>query len=37
MALAMDNNIPMVCFGFAEENGILRVDRGEKIGTTVTN
>ena len=37
MALAMDNNIPMVCFGLAEENSILRVVRGEKIGTTVTN
>ena len=37
IALAMDNNIPMVCFGLAEENSILRVVRGEKIGTTVTN
>ena len=37
MALAMDNNIPMVCFGLAEENSILRVVRGERIGTTVTN
>jgi len=37
MALAMDNNIPMVCFGLAEENSILRVVRGEMIGTTVTN
>ena len=37
MALAMDNDIPMVCFGLAEENSILRVVRGEKIGTTVTN
>ena len=37
MALAMDNNVPMVCFGLAEENSILRVVRGEKIGTTVTN
>ena len=37
MALAMDNNIPMVCFGLADENSILRVVRGEKIGTTVTN
>ncbi len=37
MALAMDNNMPMVCFGLAEENSILRVVRGEKIGTTVTN
>lgn len=37
MALAMDNHIPMVCFGLAEENSILRVVRGESIGTTVTN
>lgn len=37
MALAMDNNIPMVCFGLAEENSIVRVVCGEKIGTTVTN
>ncbi len=37
MALAMDNDMPMVCFGLAEENSILRVVRGEAIGTTVTN
>ena len=37
MALAMDNNMTMVCFGLDEENSILRVVRGEKIGTTVTN
>ena len=37
MALAMDNDMPMVCFGLAEENSIVRVVRGEKIGTTVTN
>ena len=37
MALAMDNNMPMVCFGLAEENSIVRVVRGEKIGTTVVN
>ena len=37
MALAMDNNVPMVCFGLDEENSIVRVVRGEKIGTTVTN
>lgn len=37
MALAMDNNIPMVCFGLDEDNSIVRVVRGEKIGTTVTN
>ena len=37
MALAMDNNMPMVCFGLTEENSIVRVVRGEKIGTTVTN
>ena len=37
MTLAMDNNMPMVCFGLGEENSIIRVVRGEKIGTTVTN
>ena len=37
MALAMDNDMPMVCFGLAEENSIVRVVCGEKIGTTVTN
>ena len=37
MALAMDNNMSMVCFGLADENSIVRVVRGEKIGTTVTN
>ena len=37
MALAMDNNMTMVCFGLDEENSIVRVARGEKIGTTVTN
>ncbi len=37
MALAKDNNLTMVCFGLAEENSIIRVVRGEAIGTTVTN
>ena len=37
MALAMDNHMTMVCFGLAEENSIIRVVRGEEIGTTVTN
>ena len=37
MALAMDNDMTMVCFGLAEENSILRVVRGDRIGTTVTN
>ena len=37
MALAMDNNMTMVCFGLAEENSIIRVVRGEQVGTTVTN
>ena len=37
MTLAMDNDMTLVCFGLAEENSILRVVRGEKIGTTVTN
>lgn len=37
MALAMDNNMTMVCFGLAEENSIIRVVRGEAVGTTVAN
>ena len=37
MTLAMDNDMTLVCFGLAEENSILRVVRGEKIGTTVKN
>ena len=37
MTLAMDNNMTLVCFGLAEENSIVRVVRGEEIGTTVTN
>ena len=37
MALAMDNDMPMVCFGLDEENSIVRVVRGEAIGTTVKN
>ena len=37
MTLAMDNHMTLVCFGLAEENSIVRVVRGEKIGTTVTN
>ena len=37
MALAMDNDMTMVCFGLDEENSITRVVRGEEIGTTVKN
>ncbi len=37
MALAMDNDMTMVCFGLDEENSIERVVRGEAIGTTVKN
>ncbi len=35
MTLAMDNDMTLVCFGLVEENSIVRVVRGEKIGTTV--
>lgn len=37
MALAMDNDMTMVCFGLEEENSIVRVVCGEEIGTTVKN
>ena len=36
MTLAMDNNMPMVCFALNPPENILRVVRGEAIGTTVT-
>ena len=35
MTLAMDNHMTMVCFALADPNNIIRVIRGEKIGTTV--
>ena len=34
-SLAMDNNIPVVVFALAEPENILRVLRGEKLGTEV--
>lgn len=37
MTLAMDYDMTLVCFGLAEENSIIRVVRGEEIGTTVKN
>ena len=37
MALAMDNDMTMVCFGLEEENSIVRVVSGEEVGTTVKN
>lgn len=36
MTLAMDNDVPMVCFGLDDPRNILRVVCGEEIGTTVT-
>lgn len=37
MALAMDNGMSMVCFALDPPENIIRVVRGEEIGTTVTN
>lgn len=37
MALAMDNDMTMVCFGLGDGTSIARVVRGEDIGTTVKN
>ena len=34
-SLAMDNDIPVVVFALAEEESILRVLKGEKLGTLV--
>lgn len=35
VSLCMDNNIDIIAFGLEEENSIVRVLRGEKIGTTI--
>lgn len=34
--LCYENKIPVVIFGLAEENGIIKAAKGEKIGTVVT-
>lgn len=34
--LCYENKIPVVLFGLAEENSVVRAANGEKIGTTVT-
>ena len=36
MTLAMDNCMPLICFALKDPENILRVARGEAIGTTVT-
>ena len=36
-SLCMDNNIPILVFGIADPENIVRVLCGEKIGTVVTN
>ena len=35
MTLAMDNHMTLICFALADPENIIRVIRGEKIGTTV--
>lgn len=35
MTLAMDNHMTLICFALADPENIIRVVRGEKIGTTV--
>ena len=37
IALCKDNNIPLVVFGIADPENIVRVVKGEKIGTVVKN
>ncbi len=34
--LCYENKVPVVIFGLAEENGIIKAAKGEKIGTVVT-
>ena len=35
-SLAMDNDIPVIVFALAQPDNIVRVLRGEKLGTTVS-
>lgn len=35
VSLCMDNNIPIVCFGLSEKDGIKKVVLGENIGTRI--
>ena len=35
-ALCMENKLPVIVFGMEEKGNILRIVRGEKIGTLVT-
>lgn len=37
VSLCMDNNIPIVCFGVDEKDGIKRVVMGEHIGTKINS
>jgi len=36
-SLCMDNDIPILVFGIAEPENIIKVLKGEKIGTVVSN
>ena len=36
-SLCMDNNIPLVVFGIAEPENIVKIIKGEKVGTLVKN
>ena len=35
ITMCMENKIPIVAFGLAEENSIIRAASGEKIGTII--
>ena len=37
ISLCMDNNIPIVCFGLDEKDSIMRVVKGERIGTRINS
>lgn len=36
IALARENNIPVICFGKDERDALYRIAKGEKIGTLIT-
>jgi uridylate kinase len=35
--MCMENDVPVIAFGLNEENSIVRVVCGEKLGTTIDN
>jgi uridylate kinase len=37
ISLAMDNNLPLVVFSLKQGGNIIKVARGERVGTLISN